>query len=114
MPTDDDIDEENITDGLAFRADFLRELGIRPHEGLVVVANDETMAPRIQAGDTLIINRRDRRLVDGRIYGVLVEGRLRLRCYLVEPARFECGAGTHLAPDACTVVGRVVYRSGAF
>lgn len=100
--------------GLAFQAQYLRALGIDPIHCMVVVANDDTMAPRIRAGDTLIINRLDQTLVEGRVYGLLVENRLRLRAYSGAPPRFECGSGSRLPREHASVIGRVVYRSGTF
>lgn len=100
--------------GLAFQAQYLRAIGVDPSQCLVVVANDDTMAPRVRAGDTLIINRMDRELVEGRVYGLLFEERLRLRTYFEAPARFECGAGIGLPRELASVLGRVVYRSGTF
>lgn len=105
---------EPADSGLAFQAQYLRALGIDPIHCMVVVANDDTMAPRIRTGDTLIINRLDRTLVEGRVYGLLFEDRLRLRTYSGAPPRFECGFGTRLLHEHVSVIGRVVYRSGTF
>lgn len=105
---------ERADGGLAFQAQYLRALGVDPTQCLVVIANDDTMAPRVRAGDTLIINRQDRELVAGRVYGLLFEDRLRLRTYFEAPARFECGAGISLSWESASVLGRVIYRSGTF
>lgn len=62
-------DDENIVDYLAFRDDWIRDtLRSRPSDLVLLDAAGDSMAPRIEAGDTLLIDRGVDTILDDAVY----------------------------------------------
>ena len=98
--------------GLAFRANFLRRLGVESAQGATLLTvSDDSMAPALRRGDTVIVATAQRELREGLVYGVVIAGRLALRRFQAG-AVFACSHGTLTPEGSCRVLGRVVYRSG--
>jgi len=96
--------------GLAFNAGFLKRLGVSAGRALVLTVKDDAMGPSLRIGDTVIVSAEQREPVAGRVYGVVIGGRLALRRFV--DGMFVCCRGSSTSAAACIVVGRVVYRSG--
>ncbi len=68
MATDEQAGE------VAFRADWLRAIGVNPRQALVLFARGDSMEPTIRDGDMLIVDRSIDRVLDAGIYVVTVAG----------------------------------------
>lgn len=100
--------------GLAFQRGYLRRVGVPAHRALVLDVIDDSMAPSICLGDTVLVDTTQRAPVLGRIYAVVIERRMALRRYVQVSevdAAFVDGADRQVN-GRCQVVGRVVNRSG--
>lgn len=69
---------------VAFRADWLRQVGVSPRHAHVLFARGDSMEPTIRDGDLLIIDRSIDRVVDAGIYvctvgGMVVVKRVQIR-----------------------------------
>lgn len=53
---------------VAFRREWLAERGLSPADLRVISASGDSMSPRIENGDTVLIDVRDQGVVSGRIY----------------------------------------------
>lgn len=67
------VDQEQIADFLAFKADWIRGLGRNPATLLVIQAMGDSMETTIAHGDVLLVDRTETRIRDNAIY-VLVFG----------------------------------------
>lgn len=50
------IGDEAVTDVLAFKRDYLRELGVTPERVAVIAVHGDSMAPTLQDGDLIIVD----------------------------------------------------------
>lgn len=78
------IENEQIVDYLAFKGEWIRgKLGIRgenPEESLALIeAVGNSMAPRIEDGDLLLVNHADRDFRNGAIYVVEIDSALMVK-----------------------------------
>lgn len=58
----------------AFRRAWGKRLGIRPEQAATMVAAGESMEPRIQDGDSLVIDYKQQHIIDGKIYAIAYAG----------------------------------------
>lgn len=107
----------------AFRADWVRKLGLRKKGLMVVYANGDSMAPRINDGDALLVDRTQTDIVDGKVYALRYGSDLRVKRL---SKRFDGGLlirsdNSKDYPDEAVrpeemqhieVIGRVVHVSG--
>lgn len=52
----------------AFRKSWLRRLGIDPTHAATILADGSSMAPRIEDGDSLVVNYKDHTIASGKVY----------------------------------------------
>lgn len=70
---------EEVEDHLAFRTEWLRSKGLRAESLRAVYARGESMAPRIQNGDILLVDTTRRPIVDGAVYAVRYDRDVRVK-----------------------------------
>ena len=107
---------------IAFRADWIREMHLRPSALKAVFAHGDSMEPRIQDGDALVVDTSQQRIIDGRVYAIYYEGGERVKRLFNSP-----GGGLLLRSDNpnypdilvqpsdvnyVRVIGRVVHIAG--
>ncbi|CAB3729078.1 HTH-type transcriptional regulator PrtR [Achromobacter piechaudii] len=64
---------------LSFRADFLQSIGAAPHNTVSVSVSGDSMEPIIPDGSTLLVDRGNRHVVNGKVYALRQNG-----CLLVK------------------------------
>lgn len=65
---------------LAFRRDWLREIGVRPEKALLVSVTGDSMAPRIKAGDLVLLDLARTEIVSGQPFIFTdIDGETRLK-----------------------------------
>ncbi|MBZ0253104.1 MAG: helix-turn-helix transcriptional regulator [Candidatus Methylomirabilis sp.] len=65
------VESEQIVDWLAFRREWVASrLRVQPKELALIEAHGDSMAPKIRAGDLLLVNLADRKLKTGNVYVV--------------------------------------------
>lgn len=115
---------EEVEDHLAFRTEWLRGKGLRAERLRAVVARGDSMAPRIQDGDILLVDTTERPIVDGAVYALRYDrdvrvkrltwrfdGALIIRSDSPDPAyRDEIVPREQL--EAVNLLGRVVWVGG--
>lgn len=52
----------------AFRKTWLQRLGINPAHAATMVAEGSSMSPRIEDGDSLVVNYKDQSIISGKVY----------------------------------------------
>jgi phage repressor protein C with HTH and peptisase S24 domain len=70
---------EEVEDHLAFRTDWLRGKGYRAEDLVIVPVRGNSMAPLIQAGDIVLVNRGAQEIESGRIYAINYDDDLRVK-----------------------------------
>jgi phage repressor protein C with HTH and peptisase S24 domain len=106
----------------AFRADWIRKMGLKPASLACLEATGHSMEPRIQDGDGLVIDRSQTDVQDGRVYALWYDGGERVKRLYRLP-----GGGLRIASDnpafapidlqhdslaRITILGRVVHVAG--
>ena len=61
-------DQVEVIGAMAFRRDWLRALGVDPAQAQLMTVRGDSMAPRIEAGDLVLVDRARRDVRDGRLY----------------------------------------------
>jgi phage repressor protein C with HTH and peptisase S24 domain len=64
---------------LAFSRAFLRRKQARPEDCVVMDVRGDSMWPTLSDGDHVLINRADTRIIDGRIYALIVGGEAKIK-----------------------------------
>lgn len=112
------IDHEEIQDTIAFRRDWLTKNGLSAPNLRVIYASGESMSPRIQDGDVLLIDVSDREIKDGKAYAIQ-NGELRVkRLFRQFDGQLVLRSDNkdfpdEIAPyDAISVIGRVAWVGG--
>ncbi|MCA3470614.1 MAG: helix-turn-helix transcriptional regulator [Rhodobacter sp.] len=119
-------DTDAVTGHLAFRKDWLAEMGVSPASVVIATASGDSMEPTIHNGDMLLIDL-DRTSVPARareagdtrpsgIYAVLDDGAARVkRVELAAPGTFALLSDNPAFPaefrpsDSVSIIGRVVW-----
>lgn len=106
----------------AFRADWIRKRRLRPYSLASLTADGDSMEPRIQDGDALVIDTADTMVQDGRVYAIWYDGGERVKRLYRLPGgglRIQSDnpafATIDLGPDLVQhvrVLGRVVHVAG--
>lgn len=78
----------------AFRADWIRDLRIKPAKLASMRAKGDSMEPRIFDGDAVVVDTGDTTVVDGKVYAVWYEGGERIKRLYRLP-----GNGLRIASD---------------
>lgn len=78
----------------AFRADWIRELRIKPAKLASMKAKGDSMEPRIFDGDAVVVDTGDTTVVDGKVYAVWYDGGERIKRLYRLP-----GHGLRIASD---------------
>ena len=106
----------------AFRADWIRKMGLKPGALASLTADGDSMEPRIQHGDALVVDLSQREIVDGRVYALWYDGGERVKRLYRVP-----GGGLRIASDNprhqtfdvpaagldhIHIIGRVVHVAG--
>lgn len=106
----------------AFRADWIRKMGLKPHKLASLSADGDSMAERIQHGDALVVDLSQRDVVDGKVYALWYNGGERVKRLFRLP-----GGGLRIASDNPShqtidihsgdlghvhIIGRVVHVAG--
>lgn len=108
----------------AFRMDFLRRKG-QPTDMVLMRVDGDSMAPEIQDGDAVLIDRSQAAPRPGGIYAVSVEGLIYLKVVNAEPGRLVLTShNAAYSPiivetrgqleDAVRIIGRVVWLGREF
>jgi phage repressor protein C with HTH and peptisase S24 domain len=107
---------------VAFRADWIRKMGLRPSSLASMTADGTSMEPRIQHGDAMVVNTAQKDVVDGKVYALWYDGGERVKRLYRLP-----GGGLRIASDNpafapidlqhdslehVTILGRVVHVAG--
>lgn len=112
------IDHEEIQDTVAFRRDWLSKNGLSSANLRVIYASGESMSPRIQDGDVLLIDVSDREIKDGKAYAIQ-NGELRVkRLFKQFDGKIILRSDNSnfpdeiAPPDAIDIIGRVAWVGG--
>lgn len=107
---------------VAFRADWIRKARLRPASLVCMVADGDSMEPRIQHGDALVVDTSQTAIVDGGVYALWYEGGERVKRLSRLPGGKLRIASDNRAYDPITlppeeleyvrIIGRVVHVSG--
>jgi len=73
------IDLEHVKDSVPISSDWIIEQNLNQHSLAAVFVAGDSMAPRLQDGDTILVDRSDRQLVSGKVYAIAVDGELRVK-----------------------------------
>lgn len=117
-----DIELDQEKQPQAFRADWIRKMGLKPANLASMEASGNSMAPRIQHGDGLVIDLGQTEVQDGRVYALWYDGGERVKRLTRLP-----GGGLRIASDNpgyapidlhpehlahVRIIGRVVHVAG--
>ena len=114
------LDEDERTAGvMAFDAQWLRHLGVRPQRVSIIRVDGESMAPTLNDGDDIMVDHEDDadRLRDG-VYVLRLDGVLMVKRVAMGPLRGRSSVlsdnphypdWTDIDPAMVTIVGRVVW-----
>lgn len=107
---------------IAFRADWIRKKHLRPKALVALLAQGDSMEPRIQHGDSLVVDTSQREIVDGAVYALWYEGGERVKRLSRLPGGKLRISSDNKAYDPITlsadeleyvrIIGRVVHVSG--
>ncbi|MDB5965110.1 MAG: putative phage repressor [Polaromonas sp.] len=107
---------------IAFRADWVRSMRLKPNKLAAMTGSGDSMNPTIFDGDLLVINTAATEVVDGKVYGLWYDGGERVKRLFRLP-----GGGLRIKSDNpqyetielspeyvghVRIIGRVIHRSG--
>jgi phage repressor protein C with HTH and peptisase S24 domain len=113
-----------VKGGLAFKRDWLASLGVKPENALVIYASGDSMAPTIQDGAVVLLDRSQTEVRNGKTYAFLAEDEVRIKRVF----RSLAGVWTLASdnpnkaqhpdeeiedPSTLSVIGRCVWQGGA-
>ncbi len=79
---------------LAFRRDFLRHIGVRENDAVLIYADGQSMEPKIPDGAVLLIDTSHKDMRNNEIHVIRVDGEI-----LVKRLRKEIGGGVWIVSD---------------
>lgn len=106
----------------AFRAAWIRKMGLRPNRLACATADGDSMEPAIHDGDALVINLDETSVIDGKVYWIWYDGGARVKRLYRLP-----GGGLRIKSDNATydtidltadhaqhvrIIGRVRHKAG--
>lgn len=107
---------------LAFRADWIRQMRLKPGRLLAMWAKGDSMEPRIQNGDALVVDQAQTQVADGGVFALWYEGGERVkRLYRLPGGRLRITSDNpsygpiELSADEVEhvrIIGRVVHVAG--
>lgn len=71
--------DESTKPSLSFRADFIRQLGIKPQNAVVVDADGDSNMPLIQEGGVVLVDRGAKEVISGKFYAFRADGNLLIK-----------------------------------
>lgn len=86
----------------AFRAEWIREMRIKPAKLASMRANGDSMEPRIFDGDAVVVDTGDTTVLDGKVYAVWYDGGERIKRLYRLP-----GNGLRIASDNATLYPKI-------
>ena len=107
---------------LAFRADWIRQMHLSPAKLISMFADGDSMEPRIQHGDALVVDTAQKHIMDGKVYALYYDGGERVKRLFKSP-----GGGLLIKSDNkdypdiqvsagemefIRIIGRVVHIAG--
>lgn len=107
---------------LAFRADWIRQMHLSPAKLISMFADGDSMEPRIQHGDALVVDTAQKHIIDGKVYALYYDGGERVKRLFKSP-----GGGLLIKSDNkdypdiqvsagetgfVRIIGRVVHIAG--
>lgn len=106
----------------AFRADWIRSMGLKPSALAAMTASGESMEPTIFDSDSLLMDTSQNEVSDGKVYGLWYDGGERVKRLFRLPGgglriqsdnpRFSPIEVQGDYTDTIRVLGRIVHRSG--
>lgn len=115
-------DHVEVIGGLTFKRAWLNKLGIDEKKACVIYASGESMSPKIDDGDVVLIDQSQNPLRSGEIYAVLMDEEVIIKRYAKEfGVVYLRGDNPNKAayPDIpvppghdLQIIGRVVWRGG--
>lgn len=106
----------------AFRADWIRKMGLKPGKLASLTAGGDSMAERIQDGDALVVDLAQKEIIDGKVYALWYDGGERVkRLYRLPGGGLRIHSDNpryspiDLAPaerEHIYIIGRVVHVAG--
>lgn len=71
--------DESTKPSLSFRADFIRQLGIKPQNAVVVDADGDSNMPLVQEGGVVLVDRGAKEVISGKFYAFRADGNLLIK-----------------------------------
>lgn len=106
----------------AFRADWIRDMRLKPSKLAAMRTSGESMEPTIHDGDSVLVDISQTKVIDGNVYALWYEGGERVKRLFTLPGgglRIASDNPRHQAIDLVPeragdvrIIGRVVHRSG--
>lgn len=116
-------DFEEVDRSHAFRADWMRRMGLRPDRCKLLEVRGDSMAPTINDGDLVMVNMADRSVINGEVYAVVTDDGLRVKrlqrradgliWMLSDNPQQQQYPPEPVASENAAIIGRVVHRSGS-
>ncbi len=114
-----EVDHEKIRQTFAFRRDWLRSRSLRPEYLSVITVQGDSMAPRLQDGDIVLLNQQDTEVKTGKAYVVRIDNELLVKLAQRLPGdRLQLSSANPDYPpfivdatNAIDIIGRVVCSS---
>ncbi len=83
----------------AFRADFMRQIGVSPHNAVMMDVIGDSMEPLIRQGDTLLIDQAKKEPHDGQIFLLNLEGALMVKRLIKIPGGWRIHSENRMVSD---------------
>ncbi len=106
----------------AFRADWIRKMGLKPGKLASLQADGDSMEDRIQGGDALVVDLAQTDIIDGKVYALYYDGGERVKRLYRLPGgglRIQSDNGKYApidipadAREHIHIIGRVVHVAG--
>ena len=71
--------DESTKPALSFRADFIRQLGIKPQNAVVVDSDGDSNMPLVQEGGVVLVDRGAKEVINGKFYAFRADGNLLIK-----------------------------------
>ncbi len=110
------VEDDRADGALRIDAALLRQLRVRPDNASMIEVTGDSMEPVLGHGDTILVDRGDRRGVSGAIYVVRYDGALLVKRLARVPGGIELVSDNTAYPPIAVagipdIVGRVVWLS---
>jgi phage repressor protein C with HTH and peptisase S24 domain len=104
---------------LGFQREWFNKRGYNPDKLLAVTVSGQSMEPRLNDGDTVIINTADAKPVDGDVFAINYEGELLIKRLVRDDGDWWLSSDNsdaikyprkRCAGDICLIIGRIVHK----